>query len=270
MDRQIGFIGCGQMGQAILSGMLRAEAVSPAQVKVSTGSRETLEQVKLSYKVDGSLDNREIAAFADILFLAVSPSLYNKVIDEIKDSIRTDALIITIAAGYSIERMEKAFGKKVKIVRTMPNTPSLAGEGMTAFAVNDRVSPEETEEVRMLLGTFGKSELLKEELMDAVPAISGSSPAYVYMLIEALADGGVRDGIGRNQAYQMAAQAVLGAARMVLETGMHPGKLKDNVCTPGGSTIEAVAKLEEAGFRNSILQAMKACTDKNKAMSSGE
>ena len=150
----------------------------------------------------------------------------------------------------------------------MPNTPALVGEGMTAMSVNRAMTETDVEDVRQLLNSFGKTEVIMEELMDAVPAISGSSPAYAYLFIEALADGGVRDGISREQAYRMAAQSVLGAAKMVLDTGKHPATLKDDVCTPGGSTIQAVAALEENNFRDAILQAMKACTNKTKGLNS--
>jgi pyrroline-5-carboxylate reductase len=153
------------------------------------------------------------------------------------------------------------------VVRAMPNTPSLVGEGMTAICHNQQVDQEDLEKLLLLFNNFGKAEVLAEELMDAVPAISGSSPAYVYMFIEALADGGVKQGIPRKQAYRLAAQAVLGAAKMVLETERHPGELKDDVCTPGGATIEAVAALEQGKFRSAILTAMDYCTDKTKRLS---
>jgi pyrroline-5-carboxylate reductase len=148
----------------------------------------------------------------------------------------------------------------------MPNTPSLVGEGMSVLCPNENVDSEDLEQVVQLFNSFGKTECLTESLMDAVPAISGSSPAYVYMFIEAMADGGVQQGIPRSQAYRLAAQAVLGAAQMVLETGKHPGQLKDDVCTPGGVTIEAVASLEKNQFRGAVLSAMKECTDKIKKL----
>ena len=264
MVKNIGFIGCGKMGQAIMAGMLKAEAVQPENLKVSTSRRITLAAIEQKYKVKGSLHNKEIAEWADLLFLAVQPSFHNKVLGEIKDSLKKDVLIITMAAGVTLEQIEKELNRKVKVVRTMPNTPALVGEGMTAMCLNSAITETDLAEVQRLLNSFGKTEVINEDLMDAVPAISGSSPAYAYLFIEALADGGVRDGIPREQAYRMAAQALLGAAKMVLETGKHPGSLKDDVCTPGGSTIEAVAALEANQFRASILQAMQACTNKTK------
>jgi pyrroline-5-carboxylate reductase len=264
MNKQIGFIGAGKMGQAMISGIIASGKILTGQLKVSTSSEGSLQQVTEKFGIRGSLDNTEIARFSDILFIAVHPADYSNVISEIKHDIKDDVIIITIAGGITIKSIEEDFDKKVKVVRTMPNTPSLVREGMTALTINSEITEADLENVYVLLNSFGKTELLPEELMDAVPAVSGSSPAYVYMFIEALADGAVRDGISRSQAYQMAAQAVLGAAKMVLETDKHPAELKDDVCTPGGSTIQAVTALEENGFRSSVLKGMEACTNKNK------
>lgn len=204
----------------------------------------------------------DVAQFADILILAVKPDLHANIIKEIKSSVHEDTIIITIAAGITLADVEIYFGRKIKAIRTMPNTPSLVGEGMTVICPNERINEMELKVVEDLFQSFGKTERLEEKLMDAVPAISGSSPAYIYMAIEALADGGVKQGIPRQKAYRLAAQAVLGAAKMVLETGKHPGELKDNVSTPGGATIEAVASLEKSQFRGALLTAMEKCTQK--------
>ncbi|WP_285767809.1 pyrroline-5-carboxylate reductase [Peribacillus sp. SI8-4] len=266
MNKKIGFIGCGKMGEAMLEGMLLAEVISPDGVMVSTASMETMSKISTKHKVKGTIDNEEVAAFADILFLGIQPAMHKQVLEEVKDHVKGSTVIITMAAGIDISMIESSFERAVKVVRTMPNTPSLVGAGMTAISVNDEISDDDLAAVTSLLDSFGKTEIIHEGLMDAVPAISGSSPAYVYMFIEALADGGVRDGIPRKQAYRMAAQAVMGAAKMVLETERHPAALKDDVCTPGGSTIAAVAALEEAQLRAGVLRAMKACTDKTKGI----
>jgi pyrroline-5-carboxylate reductase len=221
----------------------------------------------MQYGIKTTHDNKEAAKDSDILVLAVKPNMYSSVIEEIKSVVKEDVVIVTIAAGISISFIEKAFGRKIKVVRTMPNTPALVGEGVSAICHNDKITNEEQDEIVCIFKSFGTAELIDEKLMDAVPAVSGSSPAYVYMFIEALADGAVRDGIPRDKAYKMAAQAVLGAAKMVLETDVHPGKLKDNVCSPGGTTIEAVYTLEKNNFRGTVMEAMKACTDKTKEMS---
>lgn len=168
---------------------------------------------------------------------------------------------MTLAPGKTLDWLETQFGKKVKIVRTMPNTPALVGEGMTAACPNQYVTEEERDYVLKILGAFGKVEIVPERLIDAVVAVSGSSPAYVFILIEAMADAAVAEGMPRAQAYEFAAQAVYGSAKMVLETGKHPGELKDMVCSPAGTTIEAVRILEKEGFRSSVIEAMKACAE---------
>ncbi|MBM7691032.1 pyrroline-5-carboxylate reductase [Peribacillus deserti] len=269
MEKKIGFIGCGKMAQAMIEGMLGTGTASRGQIMVSASSEQTLEFAREKYGVLTSRNNKEVASHADFLILAVKPDLHRAILSEIRTSMEAGTVIITIAAGVSLHFIEKELGGSAKVVRTMPNTPSLIGEGLSAVCRNQQVTDEELSQVLALYNSFGKTEVLKEELMDAVPAISGSSPAYVYMFIEALADGGVRDGIPRAQAYTMAAQAVLGAAKMVLETGMHPGALKDNVCTPGGATIQAVAALEQHNFRAAILSAMESCTQKSKDLQRG-
>ena len=267
MDKKIGFIGCGNMAQSMIGGIVKSKLVVPGYIMASAITEKNLNHAKQSYGIIVSNNNIDTVRFSDIIFLAVKPNIYESVIDEIKGSLKKDSIIITIAAGISMSYIEKAFGYKLKVVRTMPNTPALVGEGMSALCANELVTKEDLGLVLKIFESFGKAEIIAENLMDAVAAISGSSPAYVYMFIEALADGGVLDGIPRDKAYKFAAQAVLGAAKMVLETGMHPGILKDNVCSPGGTTIEAVATLEEKGFRSAILSAMKSCTNKSKEMS---
>ena len=211
-------------------------------------------------------DNKEVVEKADKFILSVKPQFYASVIEEIKDVVREDQIIITIAPGKTLEWLEEKFGKPVKIVRTMPNTPAMVGEGMTAVCANEKVTEEELDEVLTLLGAFGKTEVVSEHLIDVVVSTSGSSPAYVFMMIEAMADAAVADGMARPQAYKFAAQAVMGSAKMVLETGKHPGELKDMVCSPGGTTIEAVRVLEAKGFRSALIEAMKACAEVSRNM----
>jgi pyrroline-5-carboxylate reductase len=262
MNKKIGFIGAGKMAQAMIEGILKSKLVPKQNIIASALTVSTLDKIKNTYAIVTTDNNKEVARFADLLILAVKPDLHSKVIEEIKNEVKQDIIIITIAAGVTLSDIEAAFGFHVKAVRTMPNTPSLVGEGMSVISPNAFITEEEINVVDHLFRTFGKTERLEEKLMDAVPAISGSSPAYVYMFIEAMADGGVRQGIPREKAYRLAAQAVLGAARMVIETEIHPGELKDNVCTPGGATIEAVNTLEREKFRGSILAAMESCTTK--------
>ncbi|MFJ7727957.1 pyrroline-5-carboxylate reductase [Neobacillus sp. NPDC097160] len=266
MNKKIGFIGAGKMAQAIIEGIVTSNMIPKENIMASAATEKTINKIVQAYGIFTTLHNKDVARFADILILAVKPDLYASVIEEIKKDIKQNAIIVTIAAGISLLDIEQEFGFQIKAVRTMPNTPSLVGEGMSAICSNDYLSEDEIAEVECLFSCFGKTERLQEKFMDAVPSISGSSPAYVYMLIEAMADGGVRQGIPRDKAYRLAAQAVLGAAKMVLETGLHPGELKDDVCTPGGATIEAIVTLEQKQFRGSIMAAMENCTKKVKSL----
>ncbi|KAB7666902.1 pyrroline-5-carboxylate reductase [Bacillus sp. B1-b2] len=269
MDKQrIGFIGCGKMAQAMVQGMIRSSFIDRDQLIVSTKSENSAESVREKFQIQVTLDNKEVASFADILIVAVKPHLYGDILTEIKNSVKKETIIVTLAAGLDISFVENKLSSKTKVIRSMPNTPSLVGEGMTVFSSNKNVSAEEIEYLKKLFLSFGKVEVVEERLMDYIPAISGSSPAYVYMFIDALAMGGVRSGIPANKAYQMAAQSVYGAAKMVLETGKHPSVLQMEVCTPGGTTIEAVNTLEQQHFKGTILAAMESCDRKNKQMKS--
>lgn len=267
MDKQIGFIGCGNMGMAMIGGMINKNIVSSNQIICSDLNTANLKNASEKYGLTTTTDNNKVAKNADILILSIKPDLYSSIINEIKEVIKHDAIIVTIAAGKSIESTENAFNKKVKVVRVMPNTPALVGEGMSALCPNEMVTEKDLEDVLNIFNSFGQTEIVSEKLMDVVTSVSGSSPAYVYMIIEAMADAAVLDGMPRNQAYKFAAQAVLGSAKMVLETGIHPGELKDMVCSPGGTTIEAVATLEEKGLRTAIISAMQRCTQKSVELS---
>lgn len=270
MEKVIGFIGGGNMGGAIVGGIVKSNLVPADQVIVSDIATATLERLQTCYGVQTTTDNVAVAQKADVLFLAVKPFYYQAVVEEIRDHVKADVVIVTIAAGKTIADMESAFKKPIKIVRTMPNTPAMVGQGMTALCPNSAVVARDLQAVQAIFNSVGKSEVVTEALIDAVIGVSGSSPAYVYMFIEAMADVAVQAGMMRPQAYQFAAQAVLGSAQMVLESGMHPGALKDMVCTPGGSTIDAVIELEKSGMRGAVMSGMQACIDKAKAMSNGK
>ncbi len=263
---KIGFIGTGNMGSAMMGGIISSGIVDAQDVMASDIFQAALDRVNEQFGVHTSISNRDVVEFADIVFLAVKPQFLPDAIDGIKDMDFSDKVVVSIAAGQSLERLNSLFGKELKLIRVMPNTPALVGEGMSALSPNELVTEEESETVLELFESFGKAELVPERLQDAVVGISGSSPAYVYMFIEALADGAVAEGMPRAQAYKFAAQAVLGSAKMVLETGEHPGVLKDNVCSPGGTTIEAVAALEALGFRNAIIEAERVCIEKSREL----
>ncbi|CBK74992.1 pyrroline-5-carboxylate reductase [Butyrivibrio fibrisolvens 16/4] len=226
----------------------------------------TLDDLSSEFGVNTSISNRDVVEFSDIIIIAVKPQYLADAIGGIRDMDYTDKVVVSIAAGQSLSHLRELFGKDLKLIRVMPNTPALVGEAMSALSPNELVTEEDTEIVVELFESFGKAEIVPEKLQDAVVGISGSSPAYVYMFIEALADGAVAEGMPRAQAYKFAAQAVLGSAKMVLETGEHPGVLKDNVCSPGGTTIEAVAALEALGFRNAVIEAERVCIEKSREL----
>lgn len=257
---KIGFIGTGNMAGAIMSGLINKGIFQPDEIIGSDISGQGRQNAKNNYGICVTADNRE-AASAEVLVLSVKPQFYADTIAEIRDSMTEKQLVITIAPGKTLKWLGEQFGKEMKIIRTMPNTPAMVGEGMTAACPNEFVTDEELGYALKILGAFGKVEIVPERIMDAVVAVSGSSPAYVFMLIEAMADAAVMEGMPRTQAYKFAAQAVYGSAKMVLETGKHPGELKDMVCSPAGTTIGAVRVLEEKGFRSAVIEAMKACAD---------
>lgn len=263
---KIGFIGAGNMGSAMMGGIISSGTVEAQDIIASDIFQATLDDLSGELGVNTSISNRDVVDFSDIIILAVKPQYLPDAISGISDMDFTDKVVVSIAAGQSLARLKELFGKDLKLIRVMPNTPALVGEAMSALSPNELVTEEDTEIVVELFEAFGKAEIVPEKLQDAVVGISGSSPAYVYMFIEALADGAVAEGMPRAQAYKFAAQAVLGSAKMVLETGEHPGVLKDNVCSPGGTTIEAVAALEALGFRNAVIEAERVCIDKSREL----
>lgn len=263
---KIGFIGCGNMAGAMIGGILRKKLVAPDQIIATAKTRNSIERAKKEYSIGVTLDNREAASFADVLVLAVKPVYMEEVLDEIADALKPDSIVVSLAPGKTLEWFAKKLGPDRKIVRTMPNTPALVGEGMTAICPNRNLSEEDIQLVENIFQSFGKTEITAESMIDVVTGISGSSPAYVFLFIEAMADAAVLKGMPRKQAYVFASQAVLGSAKMVLETGKHPGELKDMVCSPAGTTIEAVKVLEEKGFRGAVMDAVSACVDKGRGM----
>lgn len=217
MSKKIGFIGSGNMGGAMIGGIIKASLTAKENIYVSDINEASLNKMKESYGVNTTTDNAELAKECDIIVLSVKPFLYSVVINQIKDVVKEDVIIVVIAAGQSSAAVAELFGKEIKVVKTMPNTPALVGEGMAAIAPAKNVSKEETEEIVAIFNSFGKCEIVPEHLMDAVTAVSGSSPAYVYMLIEAMADAAVVEGMPRPQAYKFAAQSVLGSAKWFLK-----------------------------------------------------
>lgn len=265
---KLGFIGAGNMGSAMIGGILNSGLITPSDILASAHSQSTLDRLSDTFGIGTTLSNEMVASHSDILFLAIKPNKFAEVLPSIASSLKEDCILVSVAAGQSITAIEAAVGKEVKVVRAMPNTPALVGEAMSALCHNALVTEADLAAVKQLFECFGQAEVVTESLMDTVIGVSGSSPAYVYLFIEAMADAAVADGMTRSMAYKFAAQSVLGAARMVLETGKHPGELKDAVCSPGGTTIEAVAALEAGGLRDTVITAQRACVRKAKDMTS--
>ncbi|MCR6516347.1 pyrroline-5-carboxylate reductase [Clostridium sp. LY3-2] len=266
MCKKIGFIGCGNMGSSMLGGLIDKEFLSKENFFVSAKSEESKKRLEEKFGVNVRSKNIDVVKESDVIVLAVKPYMYEKVIKEVKDFIRKDQIIVSIAAGIDIKDLENWIGEDFKIVKTMPNTPALVGEAMSAVCPNKNIKEEELKYIMSMFEAFGECVVLEEKDFHAFIALCGSSPAYVFMFIEAMADGAVKLGIPRDKAYKMAAQSVLGSAKMVLETKEHPGVLKDMVCSPGGTTIEAVAELENNNFRSTVIKAMDSCANKSKNM----
>lgn len=271
MNFKVGFIGVGNMGSALLKSIARYNREvnnnDSKDQQLFTLSAFDINSELLKKLADETGIIEETSAFSlanncDIIVLAVKPQYCDNVLKEIKPAITDKKIIVSIIVGLSTQYFQSVLGSKARIVRTMPNTPALVGEGMTLISWNDSVNAEEREAIIKLFSCSGKVDELEENLMSEVTALTGSSPAYVFILIEAMADAAVKSGIQRKLAYRLAAQAVLGSAKMVLETGKHPAELKDMVCSPAGTTIEAVSTLEQEGFRNAIIRAMDECTRK--------
>ena len=261
---KLGVIGLGNMATAMIGGIVKAGVFAASDITGSDASANQRQKAEKDLGISTCEENADSIKGSDYVIIAVKPQIYADVLPQIKSSMNNDQVIISIAPGKTIAYLEDNLAAGAKIVRLMPNTPALVGEGCTGVCRNSKVSDEEFAFVLKMLSGFGKAYEVKESQMDAVVAVSGSSPAYVFMLIDAMADGAVAEGLDRATAINMAAQAVLGSAKMVLETGKHPGQLKDMVCSPAGTTIDAVAVLEEAGFRGAVIDAMEACAEKSR------
>lgn len=259
---KLSFIGGGNMASAIMGGIIKSGFASASDITVSDMSTEKLTDFS-SLGVNTTCDNMVAAENADVIIFAVKPDVLRKILPDF--SAFKKKLFISIAAGVKISELKNALGEKASVIRVMPNTPAMAGEGMTVICESD-VSETHMGIAEKLFSTVGKTIILNEKYIDAVTAVSGSGPAYIYMVIEAIADGGVLCGLPRDVAYTLAAQTVLGSAKMVIETGEHPGVLKDRVCSPGGTTIEAVYSLEQSDIRGAFIEAVKKCADKSKSM----
>jgi len=267
--KNLGFIGAGNIGEALLSGLLRAKVKEADQIWVSDIRADRLLYIKEKYGVHTSLDNREVTEISGTLVLAVKPQIMERVVEGIADRVDGEKLLISVAAGFTLERLENALGKPARLVRTMPNVPVLVDSGATAVAAGKNVREGDLEFACQIFDSVGLSVPLDENLMDAVTGLSGSGPAYVFMMIEALADAGVKVGLPRYISQKLAAQTVLGSARLLMESGEHPGVLKDMVTSPGGTAIAGLHTLESGGLRTTLINAVETATIRSRQLGRG-
>ena len=263
--KKIGFIGAGNMGYPLLCGAVKCFGEEQALFRCAF--KEENERVAKKTGVECATSLHDLVSRSSCVVLAIKPQFFEEVLSEISEDVFEGQIFISLAPGITTNYLSEKLGPKAKIIRTMPNTPAQVLEGMTAICYGDsKFSDEEKQLATNLFETVGRTVELPEKLMDASIVANGSSPAFMYMMIEALADGAVKYGIPRNLAYEMVAQTMIGSAKMLLETKEHPGKLKDNVCSPAGTTIAGVAALEEYGFRNAVIKACDACYEKAVSM----
>lgn len=264
---KLGFIGTGNMGTAIIKGYLSSRNGKDGSIFAFDKDSEKLSALSKELPIQACSSLKELVEKSDVIVLAVKPNIFETVLPEISAVYQPDKVIVSIAAGISIRFIENLIAHDgVKIVRVMPNTPAMVNEGMSALCRNKNITDEEFEPIVELFRSIGRAEVLDESLIDAVIGVSGSSPAYTYMFIEALIDGAVKNGMAKEQALIFAGQSVLGAAKMVLETGIDPVTLRENVCSPGGTTIEAVKALQNNGFHENVVEALDAAVAKSKLM----
>ena len=253
------------MGQALLGGLIESRAIEPSQVAVHNRRSDRTRTVAERFGVRAATDNVDCAREADIVLIGVKPQIMLKVLDDLRGHLN-DPLVISIAAGISTQQIEDALGHQARVVRAMPNTPALIKQGATAIAAGTYATDDDMQVAHAILGPTGHVASVDESLLDAVTGLSGSGPAYVFLIIEAFADAGVKVGLSREIALDLAVQTIQGAARMLQETRMHPGQLKDMVTSPGGTAIAGLHTLEEGGMRTTIMNAVEAATRRAKEL----
>jgi pyrroline-5-carboxylate reductase len=267
--KKIGFIGAGNMGEALIRGLVNASVVAPEAIWASDVRLERLKELDTQYGIQLAPDNLEVVRQADVVIMAVKPQIMAAVLREIAHVLTKRKLMISLAAGVSTARIRAMLGREVRLIRVMPNTPALVLEGVTAIAKAEGLEADDLDVAGEIFSAVGRVVVLDEELLDAVTGLSGSGPAYVAVVIESLADGGVKMGLDRITAMTLATQTVLGAAKLLLETGMHPGALKDMVSSPGGTSIAGISALEEGGIRTTFIKAVERATGRSKELGQG-
>lgn len=267
-DQTIAVIGAGNIGRALIGGLLRGYDVDPARVRATRRNTDALAALQEQFPgIHVGSDNEAAVSGASVVVLAVKPQSAREVIDSIREAVDVRTLVISVLAGLTTDALQEAFGHELAVVRAMPNTPALVDAGATALARGQFATEAQLALARRMFEAVGEVEMVPETLMDAVTGLSGSGPAYVYMFIEALTDGGVHQGLPRPVARRLAAQTVFGAAKLTLETGKHPAILKDEVTTPAGTTIAAIADLESHGLRTMLINAVAVATARSKELS---
>lgn len=265
-ERTVAFVGAGNMAGALIRGLLAAGALPPARVVAADPRRERLDELAEAHGVETTTDNASAIARADVVVLSTKPQVFDRLLPEVAASVRPDTLVVSIAAGVPLPAIERALPETVRVVRVMPNTPSLVDAGAAAIAPGSRATDADLDVVRGLFDSVGVTLVLDESQLDAVTGLSGSGPAYVFLIVEALADAGVKMGLHRAAAMKLAAQTVLGSAKLLLETGAHPGELKDMVTSPGGTAIAGLHTLEAGGLRTTLMNAVEAATARSRAL----
>jgi pyrroline-5-carboxylate reductase len=265
--RKLALIGAGNMGEALVRGLIHADLIKAQNVVATAPRAERRAELEKTYGITAIADNVAALKGADIVLLGVKPQILSKVLEQIAPAVaQTKPLILSVAAGFTIDSIEQRLGEGARIVRAMPNTPALVGFGATAIAMGIHTSDEDLAQAQAIFQAVGFVTVVDESLLDAVTGLSGSGPAYVFMIIEALADAGVKVGLPRRQAQALAAQTVLGSAKLLLETGLHPGVLKDQVTSPGGTAIAGLHTLEQGGLRTTLINAVQAATERSKEL----
>ncbi len=266
ITQKIGFIGSGNMAEAMIKGLLSAKVVDPQQICSSDPRKERCQSLIDRFGIKSTTDNAEVVKHASVVILAVKPQILPKVCDEVSSQLDSSKLVISIAAGMPIRAIEGHFAAKTRIVRAMPNTPALVGAGATALAAGEHATSADLDVAKQIFDAVGKTVALDEDQLDAVTGLSGSGPAYVFLIIEALSDAGVKMGLSRENAQALAAQTVLGSAKLLIDTNEHPGRLKDMVTSPGGTAIAGLHTLEAGGLRTTLINAVEAATRRSREL----
>jgi pyrroline-5-carboxylate reductase len=268
-EQTIGFIGAGNMAEAMIRGLVRGGHVPAHRIAASAPRRERLDELAARYGIVTTLDNRETARGASLAVLSVKPQILDKVLREVGEVLRPGTLVVSIAAGVDTEAIEGAVADGVRVVRAMPNTPALVGAGATAISPGRHASEADLAAAKAMFDAVGITVVLDEHHLDAVTGLSGSGPAYIFLILEALSDAGVKVGLSRRNAQLLAAQTVMGSAKMLLETEEHVGRLKDMVTSPGGTAIAGLHTLEEGGLRTTLINAVETATKRARELGRG-